>query len=625
MAVEKLVRRRSLLLAVAALSAGCGHSDPGGSSGATGDYRPIAPAVAPPPPADALPAALVAAPLGSPADCSSPTTTVVEGPPSYSLERGCIISFDGTPIVYNLYEPLNPAKGSVYTIMRGPGFSAAADPLLPIFTDAGYAYLAWDPRGFGQSGGYSEIDAPWAEGRDVSELITQVLVGRPEIAVNTGGRNGQPRYRNDSASSNTYGQPVVGMYGGSYGGGIQLSAAAFDNRIKAMTPQSLWGDLAYALFPGNVVKLNWAAFLLTGGSAQTPDINGTGGTHLNGGVHPEVTHQGTLVLQRGSLDGPAADFFRSRSMAGFGSGAQRGVPRIPTFIGQGLADTLFNANQAALIYAQMKAADPDNPVKLFLQCMGHSICATVDSATGQHAPATSPLFPGQSTGDIADPLSLAWFDYYLRGKGSSDGFPAEVVYQDQTGSFHGISAFPTPSRPGPARYASAPLSGTFIVNPVPTGVVATLTELANAAATGDQNILLGGVLGTVFSDAATSALDPGQITVPVITAPSDRSLPIVGIGRVETDITVTGVAASLFFRLLSQRTGEVIDRQTQPLYVEAATTHISLDLAGIAYDLPAGDTLQLQVSTSTTSFLHNRYPGIVTLTNGTVEVPVLGK
>ena len=50
---------------------------------------------------------------------------------------------------------------------------------------AGYAELTWDPRGFGQSGGVAEVDAPSAEGRDVSALIDKVLTGRPEIAVDS--------------------------------------------------------------------------------------------------------------------------------------------------------------------------------------------------------------------------------------------------------------------------------------------------------------------------------------------------------------------------------------------------------------------------------------------------------
>src|SRR6476646_8665159 len=144
--------------------------------------------------------------------CPNSSTKTVSGKPSYTYTRGCMVSFDGTAIVYNLFEPLNPAKGSLYTILEGPGWGGAGttSPDSNLIS-AGYAQLTWDPRGFGQSGGVAEVDAPSAEGRDVSALIDKVLTPRPEIATDSGGHKNQPKYKNDSRRSNTIGQPVVGM------------------------------------------------------------------------------------------------------------------------------------------------------------------------------------------------------------------------------------------------------------------------------------------------------------------------------------------------------------------------------------------------------------------------------
>src|SRR5436190_18195852 len=144
--------------------------------------------------------------------CPNASTSTVSGKPSYTATSGCVVSFDGTPIVYNLFEPTGPTPGSLYTILEGPGWggpgSTTPDSNL---IAAGYAELTWDPRGFGQSGGVAEVDAPSAEGRNVSALIDKVLTGRPEIATDEGGRHAQPVYKNDSHHSNTIGQPVVGM------------------------------------------------------------------------------------------------------------------------------------------------------------------------------------------------------------------------------------------------------------------------------------------------------------------------------------------------------------------------------------------------------------------------------
>src|SRR5437660_901037 len=98
--------------------------------------------------------------------CPNAATTKVSASPSYSYTRGCIRSFDGTPIVYNLFEPLNPRAHSLYTILSGPGWGGggATSPDEKLIKN-GYAELTWDPRGFGQSGGVAEVDSPASEGR----------------------------------------------------------------------------------------------------------------------------------------------------------------------------------------------------------------------------------------------------------------------------------------------------------------------------------------------------------------------------------------------------------------------------------------------------------------------------
>src|SRR4051794_16817563 len=69
-----------------------------------------------------LGAAVVPAAPAVAKSCPNASTSTVTGTPSYTYTRGCMLSFDGTPIVYNLFEPLNPAPRSVYTIMVGPGW-----------------------------------------------------------------------------------------------------------------------------------------------------------------------------------------------------------------------------------------------------------------------------------------------------------------------------------------------------------------------------------------------------------------------------------------------------------------------------------------------------------------------
>jgi ABC-2 type transport system ATP-binding protein len=565
--------------------------------------------------------------------CPNASTSTVSGTPSYTYTRGCMISFDGTPIVYNLFEPLNPGPHSLYTILQGPGWGGAGDTSPDSALIAhGYGELTWDPRGFGQSGGVAEVDSPASEGRDVSALIDKVLTGRPEIAIDDGDGS-QPHYFNDHGQHNSFGQPVVGMAGGSYGGGIQLSTAAFDDRIKAMAPALAWNNLDYSLYPGNVIKLGWdellfGAGLAEGGAAHiqgdvgsAPALGGDGGVQT-GGFDPNIYYSETTGTALGYPDRQTTAWFAQRSMAVWGAGPAGHLPDIPTLMIQGTVDTLFNLNDAWANEQQITAARPHLPVKLIAFCGGHVSCPTGAPPAGSNysdtASKSSPVGAGQSAGTFTENQTIAWFDHYLRGEGSSDGMPANVVYQDQNGDYHGISTFPTAAGPGPAGYVSAPFSGTLVSHGVPSG----------AGPAG---------LDTAVTDGATNANDPGQVTVPVLTAPAHADVPIVGEGHVNATVTVNGSATNLFFRLVDKSTGGVVDLQTSSqrfdnLDLQDNATNptlpptpqqVSLDLSGVAYDLPAGDTLELQVSTSSNAYVPNRGSAVVTVANGTVAVPTL--
>jgi ABC-2 type transport system ATP-binding protein len=573
--------------------------------------------------------------------CPNSATTTVSGSPSYTYTRGCILSFDGTPIVYNLFEPLHPAPHSLYTILEGPGWGSAGatTPDENLISD-GYAEMTWDPRGFGESGGVAEVDSPAAEGRDVSALISDVLTGRPEIAVDTRLKHGQPRYTNDSKHDNTYGEPVVGMTGASYGGGIEWSTASFDNRVKAIAPEWSWNDLDYSLDPGGVIKLGWGELLFGGGLAEQgashlpADVEGlpaggTGGNQI-GGYDPMVDYAEAFGAAAGYWDDTSLAWFHQRSMAEFGAGPGGHVPDIPVLAIQGTVDTLFNLTDGWSNIVETRGHNSNIPLKMIAFCGGHVSCPTGAAPTGANysdtAANTSPVAPGQSASTYTENATIAWFNHYLRGRRGSTAaldklVPAKdnLVYEAQTGDFYPLSTFPTPSDPGTATYVSAPLTGTLVSHGVPTG--------AQSTPMGED---------TAVTDGATNPNDPGQVTVPVVTA-KDGDLPIVGIGHVDARVTVDGTSTNLFFRLIDENTGDVVDLQTSPLrldnldLVDNVTSpnlppqpqQISLNLAGVSYILPKGDTLELQVSTSTNSFAPNRGAAVVTIADGKVSVPTL--
>ena len=161
--------------------------------------------------------------------------------------------------------------------------------------------------------------------------------------------------------------------------------------------------------------------------------------------------------------------------------------------------------------------------------------------------------------------------------------------------------------------ATAPLSGTLVSPGIPSAP-------PPDAGQGTQE-----AFNALTIDSPAPSGSPLQVTVPVVRAPADETLPIVGIGHVDVTANVLGPVAELFFRLIDHKTGALVDSMTQPIRLDNNTSanphHISIDLEGVAYDLPPGDTLDLQVSTASTSFMLTRTPALVTLTNGTVRVP----
>src|SRR4051794_12591789 len=201
--------------------------------------------------------------------------------PQFMAERGVVTSFDGTPIVYNLFEPQD-ASGShrVPVILRTHGWGGSGEQASSLsgtskaFLQNDYAVLTWDERGFGQSGGDAHGDDPNMEGRDASALI-DFLAARPEIAQDGPG------------------DPLIGMSGGSYAGGIQPALAAYDHRVDVIAPEITWNDLRYSLFPHNVIKFGWDQLLYGAGlaTAATDGVTPTGTAGIETGAYAPGIHE----------------------------------------------------------------------------------------------------------------------------------------------------------------------------------------------------------------------------------------------------------------------------------------------------------------------------------------------
>jgi len=116
--------------------------------------------------------------------------------------------------------------------------------------DDGYFVISYDQRGHGASQGDVGLIRPDKEADDVSRIIDWAMRHLPIATDN-----------ND---------PVVGMIGESYGGGVQLLASVRDARIDALVPITTWFDLDAALFPNGVPKTSWILFLGAVGYTMNP-------------------------------------------------------------------------------------------------------------------------------------------------------------------------------------------------------------------------------------------------------------------------------------------------------------------------------------------------------------------
>ena len=249
-------------------------------------------------------------------------------------------SFDGTPIVAHWFPNPSLAAGQrAPVVLNGPGWSAPGenDPstgAIKRLHDLGYNVLTWDPRGFGVSGGEATINAPQVEGRDVRALIDR-MAEQPEVKLDK------------------VGDPRVGMTGGSYGGGIQLSTAGIDRRVDAIVPVVAWHSLETSLYKDRTFKQGWNSLLYSIGLANATN-GGLGGGPAGvqtGGLDPHITSAYNSATATGTLSAADEAWFRDR---GPGDKTIRKI-KAPTLLVGGTVDTLFPLDEDVKVYRLLRA------------------------------------------------------------------------------------------------------------------------------------------------------------------------------------------------------------------------------------------------------------------------------
>lgn len=534
------------------------------------------------------------------------------------------------------------------------------------FGEHGYVTLSYTGLGFVDGDNCPiTLDDREHDGAAASQLV-RFLGGDPSISAVDDATQQPVRIdqvvREDGRTGVRH-DPQVGMTGGSYGGQIQFATAGFEKaagtpRLDAIIPLITWNDLSYSLAPDNsglpqgtarsgsvssanpgVFKYQWAALFTTVGvingaqdlqaladpAAFTRFFQQAAGNCAN--FEPEVCRALGEVATLGYPTQASVDYLRSNSVASY----VRDV-RIPTLIGQGQADTLFNLQESVATYTALKRQG--TPVSLVWQSWGHSSSTPQPGELDMRHPAQS----------LQGRAALAWFDHYVRDRGPKppQGF---AYYRDWVYEATGDIT---------KAYATAPS--------YPVGTERTF-HLSGASAAGKDGALVGSSAQVVPGLSAygsvapigpnyteTSALDQsGPVTDPPGTAirfatpPLTRALDVVGSPRLTVQLDAPTVAASQAGGPAGQlvvyakvydigpdgQAVELPNRLISPARVADVTKPVTVELPGIVHRFEPGHRLAVVLAGGDLAFRGSTLPQPVTLATGPgrtqqLTVPVVG-
>jgi ABC-2 type transport system ATP-binding protein len=468
--------------------------------------------------------------------------------PAAQARDATVTSFDGTQIQLSFF----PAEGGgkAPTVLEGHGWAGSRDTdpnsassestgnvgLGPL-RRAGFNVLTWDARGFGNSGGTVSVDAKEFEGRDVSALIDWLAQ--------------QPEAKLDGA-----GDPRVGMTGVSYAGGIELVTAPNDRRLDAIAPIIAWHSLLTSLYKEDTVKGGWSSVLYASGLPAS-----------KGHLDPHISSAFTSGVASGRLSADDRAWFASR-----GPGDAVGQIRIPTFLVEGTADTLFTLHEAIENYGVLRSNGV--PTKMLWFCGGHGVCLTGTGPAGH-----------------VEAAVVAWLKRYLAQDASVDTGPRFEWLADDA-KWRSGADYPLP--------AGAPVvaqgAGTLALNPSDT------------------------VSGTPLM--AGRAANAVNVTVP----PPAASSQLLGEPKLTLTYSGTGTATHVFAQLVDETRNVVVGNQATPipLTLDGRPHTIVRPLEAIAASAPAGARYTLQLTGGTQLYGPVRGAAAIGFSAVRLELPTVG-
>jgi putative CocE/NonD family hydrolase len=493
----------------------------------------------------------------------------------------------------------------------------------------GYVVLAYSGLGFGGSDCTITLDDRDHDGQAASQLI-RFLGGDPSIdAVDANGERVRvTQVARDDARSTLPHDPRVGMVGGSYGGQVQFAAAAVERRLDTIVPLITWNDLSYSLAPNNtpggpgVQKHEWVDLFFAAGIARGAEHAATDPARVVG--CPNFTTAACLAKAQMEVDGYPDErttaFARNASVASYVSAV-----RVPVFLGQGQADTLFNLQESVATYRALKRQG--TPVKLMWQSWGHSNSGPAPGELDWSAPERT----------VQGRAILAWFDHHLAGRGPTPAYDFSYFRDWVRYTGDAAPAYATAPAYPVGRTASLYLSGRD-------SLVASRRAVRPGAASwvGIPGPGAASYTETSGTEPAGPPTDGPGTFVRYATAPLTADVDVVGVPRLDLrlssdQVRITQAAGpggrlvfhAKLFDLAPDGTRTLVHRLVSPVRVPDVTKPVRVELPGIVHRFPRGHRLALVLAATDLAYANRaavpQRVSVVTAPGapGRLELPVV--
>jgi ABC-2 type transport system ATP-binding protein len=494
-------------------------------------------------------------------------------------------SFDGTLISTNYFPALSVVNGppgtTAPTILNGPGLATAGntDPNSTTIVDglvpglaplrANYNVVTWDPRGEFASGGVLQLDSPQYEGQDVKAIISWISAteNRPYT----------------HPAMETTNDPLIGMVGGSYGGGIQLVTAGIDPRVDVIVPVIAWNNLEDSLYTNEAFKTSYSSLLLLSLV--------TSGARINPQIYAGIITGAVL----GVLTPSQRELLRSSGPWFFTAAINQ-----PTMFIQGTVDVLFPLHQALNNAAGIST--PIDDIKMIWACGGHGVCLTLTD---------------EQLADQEERLrdnTLAWLDRALLDE---DVEIPTFQFVDQNGQWYTAALLPidNPRTDVDDFYTdSVP-----IVTDGTGGFLPIVPLLGGSGPQSETGFPASLGLGSVASNAINVPLDDASVGTTVVGAP-------------QLTMTYSGIGTSrhVYAQIVDKESGLVVGNIVTPIPVtlDGRTHTQTYSMEDIVWtsdnSVPTDADLELQIVASATPYLNLTQYGFINVSDVTVSLPTPG-